>query len=165
MEHFWKRRTKHGRDKIFKTPEILREAAYDYFQSVIDNPLKSEEIVKYRDYYETAQVNKLKPFTIAGLCIYLGVNSKYFNDFEYSLAGKTDQQSLDFSEVITHIKEVIYIQKFEGSASGFFSPAIIARDLGLVDKSATNVRVQIGEFEDWSEDKLEEELERLRSGK
>ena len=29
---FWKLRSKHGRDKIFKTPKILWEAACDYFE-------------------------------------------------------------------------------------------------------------------------------------
>ena len=33
------------------------------------------------------------------------------------------------------------------------------------NENNSNLRVQVGEFEDWSEQKLEEELERLRSGK
>ena len=36
---FWKARAKHGRDKIFKTPELMLEAAFDYFSWVEDNPL------------------------------------------------------------------------------------------------------------------------------
>ena len=30
---FWKQRTKHGRDKIFTDPQILWEAACEYFEA------------------------------------------------------------------------------------------------------------------------------------
>ena len=39
-----------------------------------------------------------------------------------------------FRSVTSCVDEAIRQQKFEGAASGFFNPAIIARDLGLVDK-------------------------------
>ena len=41
----------------------------------------------------------------------------------------------DFSSVITRIEQTIYAQKFEGAAVGSFNANIIARDLGLKDKS------------------------------
>ena len=36
---FWKLRSKHGRDKIFSDPNMLWEAACEYFQWCQDNPL------------------------------------------------------------------------------------------------------------------------------
>ena len=41
---FWKARVKHGRDKTFKTPELMLEAAFDYFNWVEDNPLTKATI-------------------------------------------------------------------------------------------------------------------------
>ena len=131
---FWKLRSKHGRDKIFATPEILAEAAYEYFQWCDNNPLIE---VDYRGSYPPVKVElpKMRAYTLHGLTCYLGVNTVYFNDFESGLKGKEDDISKDFSKVLTHIREVIYNQKFVGSAAGFLNPNIIARDLGLADKS------------------------------
>ncbi|MCB0473244.1 MAG: DNA-packaging protein [Flavobacteriaceae bacterium] len=125
---FWKLRSKHGRDLIFSSPDAMWEAACEYFQWCIDNPLKEEEIVKYKDYYEKVELNKMRPFTLIGVCHYMDVNEAYFRQFE-------EEKHKEFSTVITRIREVIYKQKFEGAASGFLNPNIIARDLGLIDKT------------------------------
>lgn len=132
---FWKLRTKHGRDKIFATPEIMWDAACEYFSYITDNPLQEQQIIKYKDDYEKVTVDKMRPFTLMGLCLFLGVNVQYFTDFEESLKGKNDKIAKDFSLVVTHIRETIYNQKFEGASAGFFNPNIIARDLGLMDKT------------------------------
>ena len=41
----------------------------------------------------------------------------------------------DFSEVTTRVDEIIRTQKFQGAAADLLNPNIIARDLGLADKS------------------------------
>ena len=122
---FWKLRSKHGRDKIFATPEIMKEACYEYFQH------QSEQTWNKIDYkgkeVERVEIPTPSPFTLTGMCLYLGVNTKYFTEFEKDC-------SKDFSEVITHVREIIYTQKFEGAAVGAYNGNIIARDLGLADK-------------------------------
>ena len=135
----WKLRSKHGRDKIFKTPEIMLEACYEYFQWCVDNPLIETVPMKYKisrdeENISHEQVPKMRAFTLEGLCIFLDVNTIYFNDFERLIKDKDDEMSKDFSKVITHIREIIRNQKFVGAAGGFLNPNIIARDLGLVDK-------------------------------
>lgn len=137
---FWQLRSKHGRDKIFATAEILWDAACEYFQWCEDNPLKEEQAMKIKVDRDTEeikmiQLSKLRPFTMHGLCNYLGVNTKYFFDFEEVIKDKQDKASKDFSEVCTRIREIIYNQKFTGATVGFFNANIIARDLGLADKS------------------------------
>lgn len=72
-----------------------------------------------------------------GLTCYLHVNTLYFNDFESSVKNKKDELSQDFSRIITHVRQIIYRQKFEGAAAGFLNPNIIARDLGLSESSKT----------------------------
>ncbi|QCW20368.1 DNA packaging protein [Flavobacterium phage FPSV-S2] len=71
---------------------------------------------------------------MAGLCIFLGVNTHYFNDFETNLNLKT-KKGRDFSDVIRTIKDIMFSQKFEGAAVGAFQQNIIARDLGLANKN------------------------------
>ena len=43
---FWMLRSKHGRDKLFSTPELLWEAACEYFQWCDENPWLSKKAVQ-----------------------------------------------------------------------------------------------------------------------
>lgn len=123
---FWKKRSKHGRDKIFKTPEQLLEACYEYFE------YQSQQTWVKIDYRgkdaDRVELPVSSPFTLTGMCIFLGVNTQYFTDFSKIC-------SKDFTLVITHVKEIIYTQKFEGATVGTYNSNIIARDLGLADSS------------------------------
>ena len=117
-----------------------------------DNPYKEVEQVKYSPMKpfkdddgvmqfppNFVELPRLRPFTIQGLCLYLDCNCQYFTDFEQALSGKTDEISKDFSLIVTRIRETIYNQKLSGAAAGFFNANIIARDLGLSEK--TNVTI------------------------
>ncbi len=123
---FWKARSKHGRGKIFETPQILEEAANEYFQWCLNNPLY-ETIVQSGKVHE---VPKMRAMTIEGLCIFMDVGSSTFKDY----CNEDNESYKDFSAITTHIKEVIRTQKFEGAAAGLLNANIIARDLGLSDK-------------------------------
>lgn len=152
---FWELRTKHGRDKLFTSPKLLWKVATEYFEWCDNNPwIKNEQKKGSQkiDILELLAVSKkenidindllndsmssiveiptARPYTLTGLCLYLGVNSKYFSDFKKGL----HEDDKDFSEVITRIEETIYSQKFEGAAVGAFNANIISRDLGLADK-------------------------------
>ena len=133
---FWKLRSKHGRKKLFETPDLMWEAATEYFQWCVDNPLIEIDF-KGKDATQV-KIPKMRAFTIAGLCIYLDCNTVYFNHFEKALKekgqGNLTEMEKGFSKVITRIKDIIYTQKFEGAAAGFLNANIIARDLGLADK-------------------------------
>ena len=136
---FWKLRSKHGRNRIFESPELMWEAACEYFQWCIDNPLEEEQLIKTKvdkdfEKVQAYKCSKMRPFTVQGLTSYLDCNVMYFNNFETSIEEKTDSLSIDFSIVITRIKETIYRQKFEGAAAGFLNATIVSRDLGLQDR-------------------------------
>lgn len=158
---FWEKRSKHGRDKIFKTPDILWETACEYFEWCQANPLQEEQLIKLKDSIKRENLNKMRPFTLKGLCIFMGVHSTYFHEFEQGLKGKDDQLSQDFSQITKRIRDIIFTQKFDGAASGFFNNNIIARDLGLVDKSEGKTKLQINPYEDMSIERLQEEINRL----
>tara|TARA_R110000823_G_scaffold308687_1_gene432425 strand:- start:187 stop:636 length:450 start_codon:yes stop_codon:yes gene_type:complete len=142
-ELFWKSRSKHGRDKIFSTPEILWQAALEYFQWVEDNPLQKSIVYQGM---ALGSEDLMRAMTVKGLCIFLGVNSKYFNDFNASL-DLTQKKDKDFSEVSILIREIIDTQKFEGASAGLLNSSIIARDLGLADKQES-IRIEMS-HEDW----------------
>lgn len=135
---FWKLRSKHGRDTLFTSPEMMWEAACEYFQWCEDNPLYEKDWVG-KDAYEVDKP-KMRPFTMQGLCRYLDCNTEYFRQFGDNL--KEGQEG--FSRIITRIKETIYEQKFTGAAAGFLNPNIIARDLGLTDKTDNKHSVKLG---------------------
>jgi hypothetical protein len=137
---FWLQRSKHGRDKLFETPELMLQAATEYFQWCIDNPWIKHEAIKGGERAgELISIPIARPFTIEGLCSYFGCNKAYIRQFESELKDKPNTQiNKDFSTVITHIREIIYQQKFEGAAVGAFNANIIARDLGLTDRKELN---------------------------
>jgi len=135
---FWKLRSKHGRDAIFTDANKLWDAACEYFQWCVDNPLYSTEFLG-KD-AEERLVPKIRAFTVVGLCIYLDVNTLYFRDFKESELGKTN----DFSQIIARIENVIYSQKFTAAAAGLLNANIIARELGLADKQdVTNKTITV----------------------
>lgn len=131
---FWKLRSKHGRDKLFASPDLLWGAASEYFEWCDSNPLME---VDYRGKDVTAvELPRMRAYTMEGLCLYLDVNVVYFNHFEEGLKNKEQsKEKQDFSKVITRIRDIIYTQKFTGAAAGFLNANIIARDLGLKEKS------------------------------
>jgi hypothetical protein len=125
---FWKARSKHGRGKIFSTPEILWQAACEYFKWVEENPLK--KTIVYQGAVSEETESLMRAMTIEGLCIFLDVPTQTFLNY----CDKENDSYKDFFEITTRIREIIRTQKFEGASAGMLNPNIIARDLGLVDK-------------------------------
>lgn len=119
---FWQLRSKHGRDKLFKSPELMWEAACEYFDWCIENPLKQQNWVGKDG--EEVERKLMRPFTLSGLCLYLDCTQQGLRDLG---------QTKDFSLVYDKIVETVKTQKFEGAAVGLFNAQIIARDLGLKD--------------------------------
>ncbi len=64
---------------------------------------------------------------IRGMCNFIGVNESTWRVWR--------QTRPDLSATIGWAEHVIYMQKFTGAASGQFNANLIARDLGLAEKS------------------------------
>lgn len=126
LNQFWKLRSKHGRDLIFSTPEILWEAAVQYFEATDARKWKKKDWVG-KDAIEVERETET-PYTISGLCLYLDVSREWWNKFK-------NENREDFLQVLTRIENIIYTQKFEGASVGAFNPSIIARDLGLKEQT------------------------------
>jgi len=124
---FWKLRAKHGRDKLFASPELLWEAACEYFQWCDENPLLETKGFAFQGVVTKEEFPKLRAYTITGLCLYLDCSDAYLRQFKSTASD-------DFSTVIERIEKTIYDQKFTGAAADMLNANIIARDLGLMDK-------------------------------
>lgn len=122
---FWLARAKHGRTKIFSTPEMLWESCCEYFQWCEDNPLTEQKIFHAQGVITKDTVTKMRAMTISGLCIFLGIGTSTWGDY---------RNDKDLSVVITQVETIIYDQKFSGAAADMLNANIIARDLGLADK-------------------------------
>jgi hypothetical protein len=119
---FWKLRSKHGRPKIFSTPEILKKEAFKYFAFCDDNPLQEEKVLADGS---KVNVNLMRAYTRQGLEYFLKIGNGTWENYK---------SRKEFKEVIEEIEQVIYNQKFQGAAAGLLNANIISRDLGLVDK-------------------------------
>jgi len=150
---FWKLRSTHGRDALFASADLLWEAACQYFEWCDKNPLIEVEQVKSpgKGVYDKkkeawvfppalVELPKMRAWTLKALCIYLGCNAGYFNNFKGRLK-KSRPKDMEFLEVITRIEDTIYVQKFEGAAAGFLKENLISRELGLVDKQQVDANV------------------------
>jgi DNA-packaging protein gp3 len=123
---FWKLRAKHGRDKIYATEADLLADCYEYFQWCDDNPWVKNEAIKSGDRAgEIISIPTARPYTLSGLCIYLGISNETWKDYS---------RRKDFVVVTARVEDIIRTQKFEGAAVGVFNANIMVRDLGLADK-------------------------------
>lgn len=121
---YWKLASRHGRKKIFSTPDILWSEAKKYFDWADSNPIIQKD---YRGSKAVAvDLHKRRPYTWKALELFLGIHS--FEDY------KSNERYKEFTDVIARIDKIIYCQKFDGASVGEFDPRIISRDLGLIDK-------------------------------
>lgn len=123
---FWKARTKHGRDKLFEDPEKLGEACAEYFQWVEDNPLWEHRPFHYQGDVKLESVPKMRAMTISGLCLFLDITTETWYQW---------RKKNDFSDICSQAETIIYNQKLSGAAADMLNASIIARELGLADKS------------------------------
>lgn len=134
---FWKIRSKHGRDKLFATPELLWEAATEYFEWCDTNPFMKAEAKNVSvgnnggSEIQIIEIPVKRPYTIHGFCLFVGASVDFWKSFKRQLK----ENDKDFIPTIQAIDQCIYDQKFTGAASGFFNATIISRDLGLKDQS------------------------------
>lgn len=127
---FWELRSKHGRKKLFETPDLLWEAAIEYFEWCEENPLPEEKVFNYQGEITRTTIAKMRAMTLSGLCLYLGCNEAYFRTFKSQLPDNEE----DFNAVVSKIETVIYNQKFQGAAADLLNANIVSMELGLRQK-------------------------------
>ncbi len=123
---FWEARSKHGRNPIFADAEQLWHACVEYFEWVEDNPLYEDRLITFQGLASHEPVAKMRAMTIGGLCVFLDISVQAWSEY-----CKRD----GFGEVTSRVAEIIRTQKFAGAAADLLNANIIARDLGLADKT------------------------------
>ena len=105
-----------GEIRISNTPQDFWEQACEYFQWCDDSG------INVRDYVNSGKNagqeyirNKDRPYSIMGLCLFCGINIKYFND----LLEMPDDNL--FKIVAERVSYIIYEQNFSNAAIGNYS--------------------------------------------
>lgn len=124
---FWEARSSAGPKPKFKDGDQLWQSCVEYFEWAADNPLHEAKAFSYEGDVTIASLPKMRAMTIAGLCNFLDVGFSTWDEWRRSRP--------DLQEVITRAEAIIRQQKFEGASAGLLVPMIIARDLGLAEKS------------------------------
>ncbi len=70
------------------------------------------------------------PFTLASLCLFLDISQETWTQW---------RSRDDLSEVVARVDEIIRDQKMTGAIVGAYNHNIVARDLGLADKTETKM--------------------------
>lgn len=127
---FWKLRSKHGRDKLFASPELLLESAFEYFQWCDDNPWVTTKTSSSEKGTFTEEKPTQRPYSKTGWYVYIGCSDTWLKEFKRTA-------SEDFLLVIKEIENIIDTNQWEGASVGAFNANIIARTLGLKERTDT----------------------------
>ena len=122
---FWEARSSHGRNPKFDDPDVLRDACYQYFEWVEQNPLWEMKAFAYQGVVIQEPVAKMRAMTLSGLCLFICISEDTW---------ATYRKKEDFLGVCIEVERQIYNQKFSGASADLLNASIIARDLGLADK-------------------------------
>lgn len=125
---FWKIRSKHGRDKLFSTPELLLQSAQEYFEWCDENPYIAKKTVQSEKSFTEEEKPTARPYSKGGWFIYIGCSDTWLKEFKKTA-------TVDFLRVIEDVENIIYTQQWDGAIIGAYNSNIIARSLGLIDKT------------------------------
>jgi hypothetical protein len=117
--------------KYIETPEKLWKLFTDYVEHEKSKPMyKTEYVGKDGNMVLTPlQV----PITFEGFECYLGDLNIIQDLGDYSC--NRDESYTEFIPVIRRIRNNCFVQNFKGASVGLFNHAIIAKKLGLIDKT------------------------------
>jgi hypothetical protein len=136
---YWKMRSRTGQEYLTKPKAIpharaLWELACLYFERVDSAPIKKKDFIRGGDKAGTQiDVDAARPYTWSGFEDFLFEEGIVMTLDNYKHNRKGTHNG--YEEVVAQIGKVMYANKFEGASVGIFNPVIIARELGLVDKT------------------------------
>lgn len=140
----WKLRTVHGREKLFASAELLRAEALLYFDWCDKNPRMKAELVKHLGVAEQYDVPLGRPYTIDGLCNYLGVSGGYFRAAKANIETKIAKKKATIEEellldCIHWIENVSRNDMVEGGLVGQYNANLVSRIQGLAENVNNNM--------------------------
>lgn len=133
---YWKLRKTDGKPKRFETPETFLTEANKYFEWVKANPwIKKDFIKSGQDAGKIVEIETQRPYTIEGLCLFLGINYQTFLNYE------KDEKYKDYFEAFAYVRGIVDNQHLEGGYVGAFNPMLVARKLKLKEQTETTGNV------------------------
>jgi len=128
----WSALTVGSKSRKFETADDLRKACVEYFEwadkhNILDTLIFSNG---------TKQMNHERAYTKAGLLLHIGISLRsviYWNDPNHR------RYRPDLVEVMEAVDLIIHEQQFTRAAVGVFNGNLVARYLGLADKTETEV--------------------------
>lgn len=137
-------RSKHGRDLLFSSPELMWEAACEYFAHEDSRTdLQSEEVGWYQGTSQVHIKTHKIPYTWQGLCLYFGCALSYFKNKRLEIKKRIAEETADetdeyFLAVIDLIGQTIFKQQYDAGQAGIFKEGLTSKYLKMQsDNTAT----------------------------
>ena len=136
---FWQHKTKFTVQQVFSSPQQLLKAAQQYFKYIDGaagiKPAKRPKKAAVEAGIDAPApiITTHLPYSIQGLCVYLGVSYKTF------MANTQGEGKEALEEAALLLRDIIETQQFTGAALGIFSATAITRKPGLTDKPNLDV--------------------------
>ncbi|GAB6122240.1 terminase small subunit [Dysgonomonas termitidis] len=111
-------RQKRSKQQIYTDPDTLLSKAFEYFAWCEQNPWIKKELMRSGDKKgEFIEIPVLRPFTLAGMCVYCGISESTFVRY-----GKDEQMR----DAASHILGIIRQNCIEGAISGEYNATFVA---------------------------------------
>jgi len=119
--------------KLIATPEILWQLFKDYVKHERDNPMSKREYVGKDGIEKDTPLET--PITFMGFECWLA-DEDYIKDLGDYQSDKGGRYS-EYATIITRVENNCFVHNFKGAAVGLFNANLIARKLGIADKTET----------------------------
>lgn len=133
---FWEKRATHGRELLFSSPDLLWQAAIEYFE-MCDGTTHEQDDWVGKDADHVVR-GKSHPYTLTGFCRFVGASESWWKNFR-----KNENLNEEYLSIITRIEQTIYEQQYSGAITGIYQHQLVARALGLVDKTENKSDVKV----------------------
>lgn len=131
-DQYWHVMARNGFKKVSlgkMNPEQFFLRCMGYFAWLHENPLEDAHVSAYQGEVNVTPIAKMRVPTWWGLALYVGCNPR---DLTGILQGRYCKHLHD---VMIKVDSVMRAIKFEGAAAGLLNANLIARDLGIADKT------------------------------
>ena len=146
---YWKLRSKDGREKLFKTPEILQAEIDKYFEWADNTPMfKTEQSKIPRKAYKNedgemiypsqlVEIPIVRPYSIEDLCTFLGITMETLLNYGTAPAYK------EYFRVVSYVKQKIRGQQISGAQVGTYNANLTARLNGIREHTDNKTEMKV----------------------
>lgn len=118
-----------GRPRKFKTPNEMALLFNDYVDFVTNNNLEEGVAFHYQGDVTHDKIKKMRPLSLEGFCVFVGTTLDTFKNYE-SLP-TNNKYKAEFLALCTRIRDIVFVQQYEGAAAGLLNHAVVAAKLHL----------------------------------